>query len=359
MFWRRSTDGLREPVALENQFAGPVPTACWIIGGGPSLARLNLAALTASPAPKFAINLAGSGLLRPQFWTSYDPTCRFHRSIYLDPSVTKFVHAPRAMDLVPETTFKVCECPALFLFDRDKQRGFTTFPGQGSAPITDWQDSLIQAIDLAYRLGFRDLYLVGSEMQIAPSRELLKIALAAGVAWQRGELLGNLVRGCERQGLSREALESLSTGPQYHFSETKSLAAAIQTDFHYYRVCQYLRLARRAMALAGLRLFSVTPHSRLNAFFPHFTLAAACARILAQTGDPRTETTQGRYSRPEKRQPDTARGTRDFKPHFWNAAGEPDPVKTPPEQPPALRSKLQQAVEALPEIVVDLNAPEK
>src|SRR5262245_23167651 len=91
MFYRLHTDGTRTEVALADAYAGPTRTACWLIGGGPSLVELPCQAIARSPVPKFAVNLAGTRLLRPTFWTSYDPSARFHRSIYLDASVTKFV----------------------------------------------------------------------------------------------------------------------------------------------------------------------------------------------------------------------------------------------------------------------------
>lgn len=366
MFFRCATDGTQQQIPLENLYAGPDTTACWIIGGGPSLSRLAIDKMVSSPAPRFTINLAGSGLFRPHLWTSYDPTSRFHRSIYLDPSVTKFVHEGRAMDLVPETTFKVCDCPSLYLIDRETQRGFHDFPGQGVAAITDWQDSLIQAIDIAYRLGFRQLFLAGSEMEVAPSRKLVQAASRRGVTYSRKELLGGFIRRCEQSGMPRSQLEELATDAQYHFSEQKSLAAAIQTDAHYFRVAQTLRLCRRSLALAGLQLISVTPGSRLNDDFPFLSMEQASRRIQALTGDPAQEQTQGRYSEQQDRRPRQLGPMRDVRPHFWPPKAKTDRVPVRPAGKSSLppepqmvdpRGKLRQALDALPEIAVDLNGP--
>ncbi|WP_437225283.1 hypothetical protein SH661x_003997 [Planctomicrobium sp. SH661] len=359
MFLRRATDGTRIPMPLENQFAGPTSTPCWIIGAGPSLNQLAADQIVNSPAPRFCINLAGSGLLRPHFWTSYDPTARFHRSIYLDPGVMKFVHEGRAMDLVPETTFKVCDSPSLYLIDRERQRGFHDFPGTGTSPVTDWQDSLIQAIEIAFRLGFRELYLVGCEMTVRPSPALLKIASGKGVRYQPRELLGTFIRRCEEAGLARRELEELSTDSQYHFDEQKSLTAAIQTDAHYFRIVQTLRLCRRSMALAGLQLHSVTPRSRLNADFPCLSVAQACQRIQKLPGDPRSEQTRGRYSENRDRRPKHLTQMRDVRPHFWpvegkGAAAAAAPVKE--QIPPDPHSRLLRAIDALPEIPIDVHA---
>jgi len=362
MFYRRATDGTRLQIPLENLYAGPVRTACWIIGGGPSLSQLASERIVGTAAPRFTINLAGSGLLRPQFWTSYDPTARFHRSIYLDPAVTKFVHEGRAMDLVPETTFKVCDCPSLYFIDREPGRGFQEFPGTGRSAITDWQDSLIQAIEIAFRLGFRELYLAGCEMWISPSKQLIRAAKTRGVLYQKRGLLGDFVRRCERAGLPREEIEALSTGPQYHFVESKSLTAACQTDAHYFRVAQTLRLCRRSMALAGLQLISVTPGSRLNDDFPVWSLDRACCRIHKVTGDPQHERTQGRYSETQNRHPQKLGPMRDVRPHFWPAETKAPPAKeiSPPATaritpPTDLKIRLKKQLDDLPEIAVDLN----
>lgn len=379
MFFRLHTDGRSERVDLAGSFSGPTRTACWLIGGGPSLADLPTEAIAASPAPKFAVNLAGHGLLRPTFWTSYDPTARFQRSIYLDASILKFVHRCRAMDLIPGTTFKVCEAPATYFFERDPQRGFhdylapacaqTRSPPLPSAPssgspqgtaggIADWQDSLIQAIDIAYRLGFRTLFLAGCDMFVPPSPEQIARAQTVGVTYRPREPLRDFCDRCRQAGLASDELERLPTGRQYHFEEHKPLAAAIQTDWHYFRVAQYLRLARRAMALAGLELISVTPLSRLNDHFPYRPAAAVLGEIAATVGDPRTETTRGRYTGAPPTPPDHLAPMRDFPPHHWprrSKAPPPPPQAAPAPSPrAAARQRLRQTLEELPDIPVDI-----
>lgn len=192
MFYRMATDGTEIRLSLEDAYSGPSRTGCWIIGGGPALTALPIEQIAASLLPKFSINLAGHGLLRPTFWTSYDPTGRFQRSTYLDPSITKFVSRGRAMDVVPGTTVKVCDSPNTLFFHRDQTVGFHNFLhrpasslGTDTAPahlgVTDWQDSLIQAIHIAYVLGFRTLYFAGCDMHIAPGTAWIERAASVGV----------------------------------------------------------------------------------------------------------------------------------------------------------------------------------
>ncbi|MEZ6056553.1 MAG: hypothetical protein R3C01_07600 [Planctomycetaceae bacterium] len=350
MFYRLTTDGLREPVNLVNLYAGPTPSACWIVGGGPSLSSLPVEMIVRSVLPKFAVNLAGHGLLRPNFWTSYDPTIRFQRSTYLDASILKFVHRSRAMDLVPETTYKVCDAPGTLFFDRDPSRGFHDFlsversanvadaadptqserdrefdvpeprerEGRGRQElVADWQDSLIQAIAIAYQLGFRVIYLVGCEMFIAPNSLQQRVAIEAGVTYVPREPLRDFVQRCGEAGLSREALSRLGSPRQYHFEESKPLDSAIHTDTHYYRVAQYLRMCRRHLAGVGVSLISATPQSRLNDFFAYRSVESVCNEIRSTIGDPQQETTLGRYTTNENRLPEGSAPMRDFPPHHW------------------------------------------
>jgi hypothetical protein len=328
MFYRIATDGTQTLIPLEGTFCGPTRTGCWIIGGGPSLASLPTDRIAASPLPKFSINLAGHRLLRPTFWTAYDPTGRFLRSTYLDPSIMKFIPRGRAMDVVPGTTSKVCDSPNTVFFDRDHSIGFNDFlspqvsttnqDGQRRPDaITDWQDSLIQAIHLAWTIGFRKLYLAGCDMHVAPSPEWINQAESVGVTYTPRELLRDFHQRCNNRGIAVSGCKEIASTRQYHFDESKPLPAAIHTDLHYFRVAQYLRLSRRAMALAGLELVSVTPGSRLNDYFPYQSVDSVLRHIAAEIGDPELECTRGLYTEQVQRTPHGLGPMRDYKPHHW------------------------------------------
>ncbi|MEZ5947723.1 MAG: hypothetical protein R3C12_00485 [Planctomycetaceae bacterium] len=328
IFSRMSTDRRIQEVALEDVFAASVGSACFVLGGGPALRELDFAELERTPVGRMSINLAGTGLVRPHFWTAYDPTQRFSRSTYLDPAVMKFVHRRRAFDLVPETTWKVCECPNLYLFEGDRQRGFSDFLDPRHTAIVDWNDSLVQAIDILYRLGFRTLYLAGCPLRVEPSLALRELAVGRGIAVPEEAGLTEFARCCERGGVRRQELEQLEPVELYHFDERKSLRAALVTDAHYYRIVEYLRLSRGAMARAGLRLVSVTPGSRLNAYFPYLDPREAMRESRFACGDPAGERTLGRYSGVQERLPSSAAGMRDFSPPHWPAqTGNVSPLK--------------------------------
>lgn len=320
LFFRIHTDKTREPAGLENAYAGAFPSICWLLGGGPSLARLPYRQIAASPVPMLAVNLAGAGLVRPTFWTSYDNSGRFHTSIYLDPGITKFVQTRRAMDLVPGTSLKVCECPNLYFFERDGQRGFADFLTPHHAGIVDWADSFVQAIDILYRLGFRKIFLAGCEMRVSPSPKQIDFARRYGVEHEPRGLLRDFVTACDNAGLSAAELGAVDSARLYHFDETKKLAAAVNTDLHYFRIAQYLRLARRAISLAGVELVSVTPGSRLNDYFRYATPRQALEEIRRQIPDPSTESTRGLYHETTSRSPAGLGPMRDYLPHNWKKA---------------------------------------
>lgn len=326
VFQRMSTDGVSRYAALEGVFSGPRPSPCWLIGGGRSLTPEVAEEILKAPVPRMCINLAGTGLLRPNLWTSYDPSARFHRSVYMDPGVMKFVHRRRAMDLVPETTYKVCECPQTYFFERDPGRGFGNFLSTNHQGIADWADSMVQAIDVLYRLGFRRIYLAGCEMRVRPGEELIQTAKEQGVAYSEAELLSEFMKRCRRAGLTDERLGESQEVPVYHFPERKSLRSAANTDFHYFRVAQYLRLSRRSLAEAGVELISVTPGSRLNDYFRFVSLEEACREMLSEIGDPAQEEVAGRYRLTGPRLRTDLGPMRDFKPHRWNEAS----AKSPP-----------------------------
>jgi len=356
VFYRLNTDGTRRDVDLCDAFGGPLRTACWIVGGGPSLSDLPCAAIARSPVPRMGINLGGARLIRPSLWTSYDPSARFHRSVYLDASIWKFVHARRAMDLVPETTFKVCECPGVLFFDRDVQRGFADFLPHCAAGIVDWNDTFVQAIEIAYRVGFRVLYLAGCDFHVRPSPAQIARGRAGGVDYIPRELLDGFFERCTAAGIARTELDQLEPPTQYHFDERKPLAAAIQTDLHYFRTAQYLRLSRQALSLAGLELISVTPDSRLNDYFRYRCVEEVLSEIGVAIGKPDEEPTRGLYTQMGKRVPEGLGPMRDLKPHHWKRKGEAvvrrsdSDVRTRAE----VVRRVRAAVDAVPETPVDI-----
>ena len=345
-FYRLTTDQRQVPTAWEHACAAPFPAACWLIGGGPSLHQLPCADIAASPVPKFGVNLSGTRLIRPDFWTAYDPSIRFHRSIYLDAGIVKFLPRARAMDLIPETTYKVCEAPQTCFFDRDSQRGYHDLLRGNVTGIVDWADSLVQAIDIAFRLGFRRAYLAGCDLAIRPSQEWITRAAERGVVYRELEPLEGFMQRCRSGGMTDHDCQRYGLGSQYHFDEEKAFAAALRTDSHYFRIVQSLRLCRQTFASAGLELISATPHSRLNDFFEYHPVEMLLDRIRLQIGDPAREPTRGLYTQQAER-PSSLAVMRDVQP-----PREPRPVTA---KPPCRCQSAQPTASSIPttELIVE------
>ena len=326
MFFRLETDRTRTPLPLDGLYAAAPRSTCWIVGGGPSLTPAVVDAVAASPAPTFAVNLAGSRRLRPTFWTSYDATARFHRSTYQDAGTLKFLQSRRAMNVVPETTLKVCDMPGAVFFDTEPGRSYTDWLDPQRDRLVDWADSLVQAIAIAVRLGFRRLLLVGCDLFVTPSDEMLALARRRQVAYATGQRLVDFFAQCEAAGVDRAALERAARPKLYHFDEDKPLAATTRTDDHYDRVAQALRLCRKSLATAGVELVSATPVSRLNDAFPVRDVASLVAELKAELGDRAAETERGRYARDDARLPKLLCPMKDVPPFVRAADAESKPL---------------------------------
>lgn len=329
---------------LKDHYASPLDSPVFIVGAGPSLRDMPIDLVCRTPAPRFCVNMSGAGLLRPNLWTAYDPTEKFHKSTYLDASVMKFVDRARRMNLVPNSNFKVADCPSMAFFSRE-HREYTKFLDSSSERILDCQDSMIQAIDIAYRLGFRTMYMIGCDMRIKPSPEQMQLGREHGVdvlpngSYTHGGQVNQVVRSVDgkssaiyqstlrvwddcmkRAGLvvdcvtcngsnevdgkqcpdcdggKRRSWLDVPREKQYSFDEQKSWQAAMSSDDHYYNIAQYLRLARRAITLAGVRIVSCTPGSRLNDIFDYERIERVCAKLRRSLGAPDKEETRGKYS---------------------------------------------------------------
>lgn len=256
-------------------------------------------------------------------WTCYDPTARFSRATFHDPSILKFVRGSRHADLVPETTEKVDECPSTVFFDVEFRK-YSNFVYPTAEKVNDSLDSLILCIDIAYLLGFRELFLLGTDMRIKPSQAQIDLAEQHGVSYpvvvegRSSDRLKHFLqayaqaRGIKENEACKE-METVEREAQYAFDETKSFGAAVACDTHYWERVEYLRLSRKTFAQAGLTITSCTPGSRLNTWFPHKTPEEVCDYLLEKHGDPRKESTAGKYT---ERQQHSLPWHKDIAPHL-------------------------------------------
>lgn len=287
---------------LLNSRSSVIGSRCFLIGAGASLndyTQTTLDHINNCGVPKFGVNYGGfvdgkGWVVRPDIWTTYDPTIRFSSNLMWSPNVLKFFRGSRFLDLVPGSTFKVCDTPQSYFFHSEHKQYDTFF---GTERIVDSKDSFIQAIDIAIRLGFRELCCVGVDMRVYPSQAFLQLLTDTGVDHSGTQgVIKSIKVGDNKRTVVSDRLKdyviaytakmrcsyataikniedycasekSGTTQSQYCFAETKPLATAVNCDEHYWNNAQYLRQARGSLARNGVKLY-VEEDSRLSEFFP-------------------------------------------------------------------------------------------
>lgn len=301
------------------------------------------------------MNFAGRGedgkppLIIPDFWTSFDPSAAFSPWVFKNPKIMKFIINGRRMDLIPGGTEKICDSPNAVCVNYE-HRGYRDFIKPGGKVIHAL-DSFLQALDILYHLGFRRIYCVGCDMIIRPSESQIEAAKEVGVEYENGEtivmkdkdkprrsdMLRDFLDECIRLQLGKQytgtevlsereqtlaVLESLDREQQYSFTEQKRFQATVNTDGHYWERVQYLRLARRSMSMAGLKLINCTPNSRLQAYFMSYPVSEAADLINAVVGDLSLEMTEGRYRGGYPKANEGFPHMQDVRPYGWKVEEE-------------------------------------
>jgi hypothetical protein len=304
---RRKADATE---VLKNSFSGTHKQTCVILGAGAVSNHKQIAfTIRKLGIPVFACNMAGreqdgSWWLKPNFWTYFDPTVRFPGYVLNDPTIMKFARAGKDRDIVPETDgYKLCDSPNLYFVDSEL-RDFSNYIEDSKTHINTSGDTMIQAIDIAYQLGFRRLVMVGCPLKIRPSQPQIDYALSIGVKYADGlvhrikkpiqksdagvksDLLKDFVDEVADLGFAREPLlqpanaaelkatkdhlSQLDRENQYHFGEVKSLDSAIRTDLHYFDRVQQLRMSRKCFNEIGLELYVLNDEGNTSRLTPWF-----------------------------------------------------------------------------------------
>ncbi|GIX05581.1 MAG: hypothetical protein KatS3mg114_1450 [Planctomycetaceae bacterium] len=269
LFHRWDLTGQLQPLGLEQLWGGAQPPACWIMGTGPSWQQLPSAEIGRSPWPRWALNHFPPSQPPPQFFTAYDPPPRFARQVWRDARILKLIPQRWADILLPGTSLAVCECPGVIFFTSDADREPQQLLAPQAGGIADFRDTFLQALELAWWLGFRRLYAVGCEFRVEPPAEWLAHARRLQIPLNDQPSLATLYDRLKQRGWDPSALSAEITYSVYHFAHRRSWTEAVACDRHYQRVVQQLRLARTNLSRYGLQLISVTPGSRLNDWFPY------------------------------------------------------------------------------------------
>lgn len=158
MFHRLWSSGMMKQVDLESTQSGGL----FLICPGPSLAREDLTLLD-----KFGIVTMGvnSSILmyRSHYWVTLDQPGGFPRGLYLDGAIQKFMKINTHAVRVGERA--LCEYPNMLFFGMSE--GFTTSTLLDPSPhIVWWRNTFFAAIQIAYRLGFRRIHMLGVDLEI-------------------------------------------------------------------------------------------------------------------------------------------------------------------------------------------------
>lgn len=302
VFTRRTVDGfhISADVLLES-YSGVNRPACVIQGSGPSAKHLILELKERSRESafvQFAVNWGGYSVsadcwnIYPRLWTSYDPCARFSPDLFLDPSVTKFVRRARENEYIYGTRIQAHECPNVY-FMEIKEKTYDTFFGVG--PILNSQDSMLQAIDVAIRLGFKEIYLSGADMHVSLSpqqEEWVKKYWPDYTDCDPENSLHETIKALSETEVFKkdyphavngitEAVNQLSLLERkdvYSFGNANcAFGKAVMVDHHCRRVSTWLRKARRCLARLGVTVKLLRPlecefRSRLEQVLPVVTV---------------------------------------------------------------------------------------
>lgn len=248
---------------------------CFLVSNGPSLLSLDLELLKTPGVMTMAVNNGPATLLSkgitPSFWTCVDQPCRFIKQIWLNPAVLKFVPtASFDKPLWDNETWKamdgrVADYPNVLGYMRNEKFAAHRFFTESSI---NWgchkthggcRSVLLPAIRIPYLLGFRTLFLLGVDLEMAPNKG-------------------------------------------YHFDEAVS-KGAINGNMNTYNrlITEYGPGIRQYADALGYKIYNCNPNSRLTAFeYKSFT--DAIQMVKTAYGPTDTIQTRGMYLTWEEKQ---------------------------------------------------------
>ena len=187
MFYRFVKNDIRLATDLDDLFQGE---ECVIAGGAPSLKDFAKGA-NGLRIPILAINNAAT-VVRPTMWVGGDKPACYDPSILINPTIMKFaIITRRRIDVLGKPWQ---EWPNTFFFGT--KEGFTTtnFLNR-DRDLAWWKNTFFIALQLAYRLGFRTVYLAGCGFHIDKEAQYAwKTNLDEGELKQNKRLYSDTVR---------------------------------------------------------------------------------------------------------------------------------------------------------------------
>lgn len=158
MFFRFDK-GCRIPIDLDNSFSG----SCFIAGGAPSLLMENLDLLKQPGVVVVSMNNTAARI-PTDIWVCADKPKCYSGRILRDPKLMKFAMISRKDLMVGDK--KMMELPNMFFYGSNDKFNVHNLLND-HRDFAWWKNVFPIALQIAYRLGFRKVYLIGCGFKIS------------------------------------------------------------------------------------------------------------------------------------------------------------------------------------------------
>ena len=139
--------------------------AAVLAGGAPSLAQEKLELLSQRGLVTAAMNNAAKHF-RPQYWFGGDNPACYEPRILMDPGIVKFSPKGHARTTDERTGKRYFQYPNTWFYAYNDRSDLGRLL-QDSGDLPWFSNTLYAAIHILYRMGIRDIYLVGSDFTTA------------------------------------------------------------------------------------------------------------------------------------------------------------------------------------------------
>lgn len=164
--YRYSPAGLRTAVDMGGLYHG---ADLFVVGGSPALRELPLELIEQPGIVTLALNNVPLAFPRPTMWLTADrPEC-FSADVYGRAELLKFACLSRREIEVPGTGRRAQDFPASYFYGTTDQTTPETFLEPGD-DLCWWRSVFPIALQLAHRLGFARVFLVGCGFSMDPAR---------------------------------------------------------------------------------------------------------------------------------------------------------------------------------------------
>lgn len=247
MFYRFTKDGCRQTVDLKDLYPNE---DLFLIGSHPSLKQENLDLFQQPGIVTMAMNNAAT-VVRPNIWLGADCVTKcYSKSIMRDPAIMKFARLTYVDDILfgdkTDNPVRLRHMPNMYFYGLSSNYNHTNFLNESNGNgLVWWKNVFTMAIQLAYQLGFRRIFCVGTAFSVSQSQQY---------AYEIGESLNDY---------------KIKYNQRTYDDAVKRLTKCLPH-----------------MQQCGLSIVSCTPFSKLNDHIPFQKFQSAIAEVTAKQPAP-------------------------------------------------------------------------